>query len=408
MLARRFTQPSRCTKVAWALGVFASGRASRSGLTPLVVVCCRGLSHSPPQLARHPNHGHHDHDDRHGQAHQDHAYLRQDHAYLRQHNELLRNARPLVSHSAVDRFSKVGSGRRQRLLVLGVIVLAVGYYLSSAQKVPATGRWRFNILSDDFVAASYAGSDDKFIAAIRARGGRFLSNWDQRARMAERVMKRLISVSGMDHLDWKITIIDDPKTANAFVLPGGKVFIFSGLLDVCGSEDALATVLGHEMAHNTASHCAERLSAAWVGNITLGSLFFLVGSMPGLLMFSMWNLIGGYYLQDLVFYLPMGRKQESEADYIGLMMMAEACYDPRTAIGFWSRMQQLSQQAGFELPEMFSTHPTNEHRVAQMKKWMPAAMKKRTESDCSGTSAFADRFRAHLRGGLPPVNTLWR
>lgn len=148
------------------------------------------------------------------------------------------------------------------------------------------------------------------------------------------------------------------ETANAFVLPGGKVFVFSGILNVCRNEDALAAVLGHEIAHNTASHVAERLSAAWVGNLTAGSLFFLVGAVPGLALFALWTVAGGFYLQDLLYYLPMGRKQESEADYIGLMMMAEACYDPRQAVGFWQRMEGMQKAGGVDVPEMLSTHPS--------------------------------------------------
>jgi len=136
------------------------------------------------------------------------------------------------------------------------------------------------------------------------------------------------------------------------------VFVHSGILNVCRNEDALAAVLGHEIAHNTASHAAERLSAAWVGNLTAGSLFFLAGALPGLALFSLWSFVGGFYLQDLLFYLPMGRKQESEADYIGLMMMAEACYDPRAAVGFWQRMEAIQRSGGQEVPEMLSTHPS--------------------------------------------------
>lgn len=149
-----------------------------------------------------------------------------------------------------------------------------------------------------------------------------------------------------------------PGTANAFVIPGGKVFVFSGILNVCGSEDGLAAVLGHEIAHNTASHAAERLSGAWVGNLTAGSLFFLAGAFKGLALFTLWSFAGGYYLQELLYYLPMGRKQETEADYVGLMMMAEACYDPRRAVKFWQRMDVLQKRGGQEVPEMLSTHPS--------------------------------------------------
>ena len=152
--------------------------------------------------------------------------------------------------------------------------------------------------------------------------------------------------------------IASAANANAFVLPGGKVFVYSGLLRVCRNEDALAAVLGHEVAHNTASHVAERLSAAWVVDLTAGSLFFLAGALPGLAFFLLWTCVGGFYIQDLLYYLPMGRKQESEADYIGLMMMAEACYDPRQAVGFWQRMEDIQQRGGPQVPEMLSSHPS--------------------------------------------------
>lgn len=132
----------------------------------------------------------------------------------------------------------------------------------------------------------------------------------------------------------------------------------SGILSLCRNDDALAAVLGHELAHSTASHAAERLSLAWVGNLTAGSLFFLAGALPGLTLFGLWSFVGGFYLQDLLFYLPMGRKQESEADYIGLMMMAEACYDPGAAVGFWRRMETLQHAGGVDVPEMLSTHPS--------------------------------------------------
>ncbi|KAJ3521181.1 hypothetical protein NM208_g13409 [Fusarium decemcellulare] len=99
----------------------------------------------------------------------------------------------------------------------------------------------------------------------------------------------------------------------------------------------------------------------------------------------------------------MGRKQESEADLIGLMMMAEACYDPRAAVGFWQRMDSLQRTGGQEVPEMLSTHPSNENRIAKISEWMPQAMEKRMESDCRGTAAFADRFRQAMRRGVTTV-----
>ncbi|RSL42524.1 hypothetical protein CEP53_012150, partial [Fusarium sp. AF-6] len=275
--------------------------------------------------------------------------------------ERLREARPLVPDPVARKFTQAGSSRNSRLMVVATVLAAVGFYLFNSQTVPITGRRRFNFLSDTVVARVYSKAVKETIEQVRAQGGHFLSDWDPRTRLVKRVMSRLIPVSGMADLNWEIFVIADSRTANAFVLPGGKVFVHSGILNVCRNEDAVAAVLGHEIAHNTASHAAERLSAAWVGNLTAGSLFFLAGALPGLALFGLWNVVGGYYLQDLLFYLPMGRRQESEADYIGLMMMAEACYDPREAVGFWQRMDSLSRmggQPGQEVPEMLSTHPS--------------------------------------------------
>ncbi|KAI1012913.1 hypothetical protein LB503_001698 [Fusarium chuoi] len=153
----------------------------------------------------------------------------------RELQERLQAARPLVPHHAARKFTQAGSSRRRR----------------------------FNFLSDSMVARAHSKAAAQVIEQVRAQGGHFLSEWDPRTILVRRVMRKLIPVSGMADLNWEIFVIADNRTANAFVLPGGKVFVHSGIINVCRSEDALAAVLGHEIAHNTASHAAERLSAAW-------------------------------------------------------------------------------------------------------------------------------------------------
>ncbi|KAF4982882.1 hypothetical protein FZEAL_1578 [Fusarium zealandicum] len=309
----------------------------------------------------------------------------------------LRQALPPVSSHMVRRLAYAGSDRNQRLFILATVLSAVGFYLYNSQTVPVTGRRRFNYLSDAVVTRWYAGAAAEIVQGIQAQGGHLLSDQDPRTIIVRRVMERLIRVSGMKDLDWEIFVIADNQTRNAFVLPGGKVFVFSGLLNTARGTDGLAAVLGHEIAHSTAGHTAERMSAAWVANLTAGSIFFLGGFVPGLALFGLWNVMGGYYLQDILFNLPMGRKQESEADYLGLMMMAEACYDPRAALRFWQRMDALQRSGGKEVPEMMSTHPSTDKRISKIGEWMPRAMEKRAESDCRGTAAFADRFREAIR-----------
>lgn len=147
-----------------------------------------------------------------------------------------------------------------------------------------------------------------------------------------------------------------PGNANAFILPGGKVFVYSGILRVTRSEDGLAAVLGHEVAHNLAQHHGERMSGTIGPNMLLYGLIFVTAPLPGAF-FVLQAL--GVRLLDTLFGRPMSRKMESEADYIGLMLMAEACYDPREAIHFWRRMERAVKAGeAVEVPEWMSTHPS--------------------------------------------------
>lgn len=198
---------------------------------------------------------------------------------------------------------------------------------------------------------------------LESKGIRVLPAWDGRTVRVRRVMERLLPFSGMldeggnngegkEGHGWEVYVVDDPRTANAFVLPGGKVFVFSGILPLARNDSGLATVLGHEIAHNLAQHVGERLSQDIGATIVLYSLV-IMGGVFGLGPLIM-HLFGSR-LMDVAFGYPMSRLQESEADYIGLMMMAEACYDPAEAALFWARMERA---AGMEVPEWMSTHPT--------------------------------------------------
>ena len=281
MLALRLARPSRGRCLARTC---AAASKSTTGFSS-AASSCRPRFFSQSSLRRHP-------------AHED-------------AHDRLRHARPLVPHAAAARFATAGRTRNIRTVVVVAVLGAVAFYLYNSQTVPVTGRRRFNFLSDKLVERAHSRAKDDVIQSVEAQGGHFLSEWDPRTILVKRVMRKLIPVSGLPELDWEIRVISDngrrcsrlvychsvllswaavtrhspaivhAGTANAFVLPGGKVFVHSGLLSVCRNEDALAAVLGHEIAHNTASHVAERLSAAWVGNLTAGSVFFLAGRVAG-------------------------------------------------------------------------------------------------------------------------------
>ena len=169
---------------------------------------------------------------------------------------------------------------------------------------------------------------------------------------------------------------------NAMVLPGGQIFVFSGILHPAASEDGLATVLAHEIAHSLLSHPAERMSMATL--LSYGTLFLQL-------------VTGGDFttriLSDLIMQvglmLPHSRQTEREADYVGLLLMATACYNPEESIAFWRRMQDytesLARASKGKVPpmEFLSTHPSSDSRMEQLKLRLPEALQRRENSACN-------------------------
>ena len=206
-------------------------------------------------------------------------------------------------------------------------------------------------------------------------GGKLMSPDSREHRMVQRVMDRLIPHSGLEGEQWEVHVIDDPMQ-NAFVIPGGKVFVFRGILDVAQGDDGLAAVLGHEIAHNVAHHAAERMSQG-LPVMALLLLLSVLGLDPGF----------GNMALNLAFTLPGSRKQEEEADYIGLMMMSESCYDPRAAMGLWSRMEQEEKQAP---PQFLYTHPSSHNRLGLIQGWMPKAEQKLEASNCGMVTGYGE------------------
>jgi len=147
-----------------------------------------------------------------------------------------------------------------------------------------------------------------------------------------------------------------------------KVFIFTKMLEVCKDDTGIATVLGHEMAHSICHHAAERMSTQSIARIaTLGFLGFALFDL-GLSSAIGSYLLYGYLAYDYLWDKPMSRIQESEADHLGLLLMAASCYDPRASVSFWQRMNQIS---GTEraIPEFLSTHPDDRTRIKQLAGW---------------------------------------
>lgn len=153
-------------------------------------------------------------------------------------------------------------------------------------------------------------------------------------------------------------MIENDEMANAFCLPGGKVAVYTGILKNTKDEEGLATVMSHGIAHAIARHGAERMTSSLVLNMVGGSL---KGATK----------LGYGIATGVGVVLPFSRKQESEADQVGLILMAKTGYDPRKTVDFWRRMVISDKKT---LPAFLSTHPSNEERIAQIQVWMPEAL----------------------------------
>jgi predicted Zn-dependent protease len=211
--------------------------------------------------------------------------------------------------------------------------------------------------------------------------GKILPENHPYTQLVARVVERLLpSVGPLAGDEWRVHVVDEPDQRNAFVLPGGKVFVFTGLLPICQDENGLAAVLGHEIAHNVAHHVGERISQSFI-TMAFAVVVSLVFDVTG----GLANSIG-----SLLLSMPNSRTQEMEADHIGLLMMAESCYDPHSAIGLWTRMAEAEKGAP---PQFLSTHPTSYNRRELIRGWMPEAEQKFNEAECSITSRYTEDFK---------------
>ncbi|MBK8192802.1 MAG: M48 family metallopeptidase [Lewinellaceae bacterium] len=167
---------------------------------------------------------------------------------------------------------------------------------------------------------------------------------------------------------WEFNVVDDPATVNAFCMPGGKVVVYTGILKVTKNEDALAVVMGHEIAHALANHGNERMSQGLVAQLGLTSLDLALSQKPAATRNLLMSAVGAGAQVGVL--LPFSRKHESEADEIGLYLMAMAGYNPNEAAPFWARM---NASGGGRPPEFLSTHPDPAKRSDELKKLVPRA-----------------------------------
>ncbi|KAF3914196.1 hypothetical protein ABW20_dc0102447 [Dactylellina cionopaga] len=259
------------------------------------------------------------------------------------------------------------------LEVAGLIGSAGAFYVYHLERVPISNRLRFNIISP---RAENQLGEWQYEQTMETYKEYILPESDPRVIQVRKVFERLLPNSGLpvtEEVLKRVTVIDQPDEVNAFVIPGGGLFVFTGMLSLCfDDDDVLAAVLGHEIGHNVARHIAESLSR---------DMFLLAVAW---FVERVYN-IPGTYSQRLVQQAidrPKSRAQESEADRIGLMIMAKSCFDPRGAVTLWERMQILEEY--YEaVPEEYSTHPSSCRRQVDLEALLPIAQQVSMEASCA-------------------------
>jgi predicted Zn-dependent protease len=188
--------------------------------------------------------------------------------------------------------------------------------------------------------------------------------------MVNRVGRGIAAAADRPDYQWEFKVIDDEKTANAFALPGGKVAVYTGLLPYTQNEAGLAFVLAHEVGHAIARHGGERMSQQLLVELGQEGLNLAVSTQSRAAMEAINQAYG--VAATLGVLLPFSRAQESEADNIGIILMAKAGYDPREAPKFFERMMAGKKDKG--PPAFLSTHPADEDRIARLRGLIPQAL----------------------------------
>ena len=256
------------------------------------------------------------------------------------------------------------------ILLAAVVVGVLLLFFTHRQRTPVTHRVEHVGLTDK--QQMQLGSEE-YAKTLREDRAQIVSSGKSYAQV-QRVAKRIEAVARRDkpNFVWKVTLLRKNE-ANAYCLPGGKIVVYTGILPVTQTDAGLATVLGHEVAHATAEHVAERLERQNLTRIAIAIAAGGIAVTPS----QYAHLVALLGVGGQAASLPFSRKQESEADHIGLIYMARAGFDPHQAVAFWKRMLRASK--GKEPPEFASDHPSTARRVEQVEGWLPEAERARRQ-----------------------------
>jgi len=258
-------------------------------------------------------------------------------------------------------------------LLRPLLLMAIAASVISCESAPVTGRKQFMLVPE---SQAIAASKDAYVQTLAPlqKQGKLNDDAGLKARV-DRITSRLVAQAikyrpETASWDWQVAVIDDPNTLNAWCMAGGKMAIYTGLIQKLNlTDDEIAQVMGHEIAHALAKHTAERMSTAMASQAALQVGAVLLGTDSAT---SQAALQAAAVATTVGVQLPNSRQQESEADRIGIELAAKAGYDPQAAPTLWAKMRQASGDKGRS--DFLSTHPADEKRQQALAALVPEMM----------------------------------
>ena len=244
----------------------------------------------------------------------------------------------------------------------GLLVIAIAALMVACQSAPVTGRKQLMLVPESQAIAASKDAYTQTLAPIQ-KAGKLNDDAALKARV-DKITARLVAQAILyrpdtANWDWQVAVIDDPKTLNAWCMAGGRMAIYTGIIQKLNlTDDEIAEVMGHEIAHALAKHTAERMSTAMASDVALQVGAALLGGGSATTQMA---LQAAAVATTVGVQLPNSRQQEAEADRIGIELAAKAGYDPHAAVTLWQKMIQATGESGKS--DFLSTHPASEKRV---------------------------------------------
>ena len=250
---------------------------------------------------------------------------------------------------------------------------ACGFIFPSCSSAPITDRKQLKLIPESTLNRQAAELYERVKAKTKLSDDKKQLNEIKEigARIENSVSSYFDSVGKQDptyNFNWEYILIDNDKIKNAWCMPGGKIAVYTGILKITQNKHGLASVMGHEVAHAVAKHSIERASRSLVLNVGTAALDIFTGGAISRTQRTTGVDVAGM-LRHFGIDNPFGRKQETEADYLGLIFSSLAGYDIRESVKIWERMKK--ENKGKEPPEWMSTHPSNSKRIQSLNKWIP-------------------------------------